>query len=245
MKNHLILTTTLLIISACQAHAQKAAEIPADTLASYPGGDAAFEQFILTNLLTTPEALAGHIAGDIELSFVIDEKGFVDEIKPLHKMGYGCEEQAIRVLRLMPRWQPGVIAGRRIKTSLQHTFHFSADMKVNEGSTVVSRDMLPDVASQFGKEAGDLASYISTHYVYPAHAPRNPDEAIVLRLKVNEEGAVSDIQLVTGLGKDFDDEAIRVISAMPRWQPQRANFKPVSSYKDIVIGFKKKTALLY
>ena len=245
MKNHLILPTILLVMAAGQAHAQKATEIPADTLASYPGGDAAFDQFILTNLLTTPEAQASHVTGDIELSFVIDEKGFVDEIKPLGKLGYGCEAQAIRVLRLMPRWQPGVIAGRRIKTGFQHKFHFSADMKVNEGSTAISRDMLPDVALQFGKEPGDLASYISTHYVYPAHAPRNPDETIVLRLKVNEEGAVSDIQLVTGLGKDFDDEAIRTIGSMPRWQPQRANFKPVASYKDIVIGFKKKTALLY
>jgi len=243
MKPYVLFSTLLLFVFVrCGA---QTAEVNSDTLSAFPGGEAAMQKFISDNLLTTREALSNHIAGDVELGFVVDEKGYIGDIKTVKKLGYGCDEQAIRVLRLMPRWQPGVIGGRKIKTSFQHSFHFTDAMKANETETTVSRNMLPDAPLQFGQKEEDLAAYITTHFTYPSRAPNNLPGTLVLQFRVNEDGSTGDIQIVAGLGQGFDEEAIRVIKNMPPWMPKQTNFRPAASYKELVLGFKKGKALLY
>lgn len=106
MKRLLISFLILFLLAAGYGHAQSTTA-GADTLSSFPGGDPAFEQFITDHLQIPRQALAANVSGDVELSFVIDERGYVGDFKPIKRLGYGCEEQVIRVLRAMPRWQPG------------------------------------------------------------------------------------------------------------------------------------------
>jgi TonB family protein len=239
MKYPILLTAGLSFLMAGAVHAQR------DTLASFPGGDAALNRFIAGNLMTTREAQQQRIQGDIECSFTVDASGAITEVKTLNKrLGYGLEDQAMRVFRIMPRWQPGVIEGRRIKSTFQQTLHFTPDMKINDVSTAISRDMVPDADCQFGKTPGDLSTWITENYKYPAGAPSSISDAITLRFKINEEGTVTDIRIVSGVSREFDKEAIRLLQSMPRWQPKQVNFKTVGTYKDLAIGFSKKKALL-
>lgn len=220
-------------------------EVPRDTLAAFPGGNAALESLIKTNLLTTKAALTNKISGDVVLKFVVDEKGQVGDITVEQKLGYGCDEQAIRALRLLPHWQPGVINGKRIRTSLRQTIHFDTSLQPAPlEESAFRRETLPDEPLSFGNKATDLEQYIQDKFVYPANIRKNVDGTIVLRFRVNAEGAVDDIQLVAGLGAAFDQEAIRVLKNMPAWLPKLKDFRPVEDHKELVIGFKKKKPLL-
>lgn len=83
-----------------------------------------------------------------------------------------------------------------------------------------------------------LAQYISEHLQYPDVA-RNADKEgkVLVRFVINEDGSVSGAQAVRGFGYGSEEEAIRVISGMPKWKPGKYNGRPVKVWFVIPIGF--------
>lgn len=67
----------------------------------YPGGQAAFKKFISDNLKYPEEALKQKIEGTVVLKYSIDFKGKVGEVKIIKSLGYGCDEEAARVIRML------------------------------------------------------------------------------------------------------------------------------------------------
>lgn len=51
----------------------------------------------------------------IVIQFVVDKEGNISEIKPLTNFGYGMEEEAVRVLRKSPKWEPAIQGGYKVK----------------------------------------------------------------------------------------------------------------------------------
>lgn len=248
MKRILILFNLIAALeghSVAQEAPPKGVKVAEDTLAAYPGGELAFDQYILSGLRTTKAALAANISGNVVIKFVIDENGRVADIFITKKLGYGCDEQAVALLRHMPLWQPGVINGKRVKTRLEKYFHFYANTPAADNTAEVSRDMLPAGPSSFGTQAQDLEKYLQANFVYPAGVQQDVADVIVIRFRIAPNGAIDNVQLITGLGDAFDQEAIRVIKNMPAWEPKQADFKPVEDYRQLVIGFKDKKPLLH
>jgi hypothetical protein len=249
MKRILILFNLIAVLAGpsycvAQETTLEGVKVPEDTLAAYPGGELAFDQYIHRGLHTTKAALAANISGNVVIKFVIDENGWVADIFITKKLGYGCDEQAIALLRRMPLWQPGVINGKRVKTRLERFFYFYANMTAADNTAAFSRDMLPAGPSRFGTQAQDLEKYLQANFVYPAGVKEDVEDVLVIRFRITPNGITDNIQLVTGLGDAFDQEAIRVIKNMPAWEPKQADFKPVEDYRELVIGFKNKKPLL-
>ncbi len=67
----------------------------------YPGGPRAMSQFIYSQLRYPPEALAAGIAGRVVVDCDINDKGEVVAARVLKGLGYGCDEEAVRVVRLL------------------------------------------------------------------------------------------------------------------------------------------------
>ncbi len=85
----------------------------------------------------------------------------------------------------------------------------------------------------------DLTEYLSKNIRYPDGAARNNIQGrVVAKFVVNEDGTLSDVQIVRGIGAGCDDEAVRVIKAMPAWKPGKQNGKPVRVYYTLPITFK-------
>ncbi len=76
--------------------------------AEFPGGGPAFRYFIEKNMIYPPLAKANKIEGKVFVTFVVDKKGVVKH-PAIHKsLGYGCDEEAIRLVKKMPKWKPGI-----------------------------------------------------------------------------------------------------------------------------------------
>lgn len=62
-----------------------------------------------------PEAarLAGILGADIVISFVVEKDGTLTDIQICRDVGYGLGEEAVRLVRLMPKWNPGEVNGNR------------------------------------------------------------------------------------------------------------------------------------
>lgn len=69
---------------------------------------------IQTNLQYPREALSIRAQGPVVVDFVVDSKGRVSDPIVTKGLGYGCDEEAIRVISLMPNWTPGVQDGKQV-----------------------------------------------------------------------------------------------------------------------------------
>jgi periplasmic protein TonB len=83
---------------------------------SYPGGQAALIVFLQSNLNYPTEAINKNIQGKVILEFEVDEEGRISNIKINTSLIKECDEEAKRVLRLMPKWQPAVYQGKAVRT---------------------------------------------------------------------------------------------------------------------------------
>ena len=78
----------------------------------FPGGIAKFYNYIRNNF--TPPDEPG-IKGKVLVSFVVEKDGSLTDIKVLRDVGYGSKEEAIRVLKKSPRWNPGEQNGKKVR----------------------------------------------------------------------------------------------------------------------------------
>jgi periplasmic protein TonB len=85
-----------------------------DQNAEFPGGEKAYENYLQSNIKYPNFAAANGIEGTIWLSLKIDEEGNIVDVTVLRSIGGGCDEEAARVLRGMPRWKPGRKDGENI-----------------------------------------------------------------------------------------------------------------------------------
>ncbi len=68
---------------------------------NFPGGKMAMDQFIKSNMRYPDEALENKIEGTVAVDLDIDVFGDVTDAKVKHKLGYGCDEEAIRIVKLL------------------------------------------------------------------------------------------------------------------------------------------------
>ncbi len=84
-----------------------------------------------------------------------------------------------------------------------------------------------------------LLKYLQKNIKYPSIAKENQIEGkVVLNFVVNTEGDLSHVSVIRGIGGGCDEEAIRVVSAMPKWKPGRHNGKTVPVRFTLPISFR-------
>ncbi len=74
---------------------------------SFPGGNAALKQYLSENISYPTMAKEANIQGTVYLQFIVGKTGEITDVTVLRGIGGGCDEEAVRVVQAMPRWQPG------------------------------------------------------------------------------------------------------------------------------------------
>jgi len=82
-----------------------------EEMPEYPGGEQELMIFLANNIQYPDAAREDSIQGTVYAEFVIGSDGRVGDIRILRGLGYGCDEEVIRVLEMMPRWKPGMQTG--------------------------------------------------------------------------------------------------------------------------------------
>lgn len=90
----------------------------------FPNGTKALGQFIEAFIKYPDEALKNNIKGQVDVQFTITEDGSTSDFKVISGLGYGCDEEAIRVLKLLPDWVPGYQRGKPVRTKFKLTITF-------------------------------------------------------------------------------------------------------------------------
>lgn len=83
-----------------------------DEMPQFPGGAGALAQFIAANVKYPKESAERGVEGRVMLRFVVEKDGSIGDIRVTQSVDAACDAEAIRVIRMMPRWIPGKHQGR-------------------------------------------------------------------------------------------------------------------------------------
>ena len=95
-----------------------------DEMPQYPGGETAMMEYVAKNVVYPKEAQEKGISGRVFVGFIVEKDGSIGEVKLLRGIGGGCDEEAIRVIKGMPKWKPGKQEGKPVRVSYQMPINF-------------------------------------------------------------------------------------------------------------------------
>lgn len=98
--------------------------LTAEVLPSFPGGMDAFVQFLKDNLVYPQEARLSNTQGTVFVSFVVEKDGRLTNIKVIRGIGKGCDEEAMRVIKAMPKWVPASQRGETVRLQFNVPIRF-------------------------------------------------------------------------------------------------------------------------
>ena len=90
-----------------------------EEMPAFPGGEQKLMEYVGKNIKYPQIARESGIQGRVFVGFVVEPDGSVSNVKLLRGIGGGCDEEAMRVIKNMPKWIPGKQRGKAVRVSYQ------------------------------------------------------------------------------------------------------------------------------
>lgn len=95
-----------------------------DQQPSFPGGTNAFNTFIVSNLKYPVVAQENGIQGRVVVKFIVEKDGSISNVEVDRSVYPSLDNEAMRVIKNMPKWIPGQINGKAVKVECSYPFVF-------------------------------------------------------------------------------------------------------------------------
>ena len=86
-----------------------------EVMPEFPGGPAKMMEYIQKNIKYPMMARESDIQGKVFVSFVVEPDGSISNVTVMRGIGGGCDEEAVRVVNSMPKWNPGKQRGTAVR----------------------------------------------------------------------------------------------------------------------------------
>lgn len=133
-----------------------------ETQPQFPNGMQALMQFMSQNLVYPEAARKAGIQGRVIVQFVIDKDGSVIEPQITKSVNEELDAEAIRVIKLLPKWSPGMTGGQpvRVRFTLPVTFRLPDDKDVKKPAG----QMPPQMGRPMGRMGGNRTTAVFGMY---------------------------------------------------------------------------------
>ena len=112
---------------------------------------------------------------------------------------------------------------------------FKQEENVPEPDFYTAPEQMPEFPG--GMQA--LGKYLANNLHYPAQARSvNIQGRVFVNFMIEKDGSVTSVNVLRGIGGGCDEEAMRVVSAMPKWSPGKQNGIPVRVSFNLPVNFK-------
>ena len=212
-----------------------------EEMAVFPGGTNALLKYLTDSLRYPVEAMDEGIQGRVLVGFVVENDGSVTNesiVRSVHPM---LDAEALRVVRIMPKWIPGKINGKPVAQRCTIPLVFRLQDKEVKSVAVKNEPVYKtvDEMPSFPGGVEAVLKYLSSSTVYPKELQKSCVEGrTVVAFTVEKDGSVSDVKTAVSVHPYLDDEAERVVRSMPRWIPGKNNGEPVRVRLTIPISFR-------
>ncbi|MBP5455757.1 MAG: energy transducer TonB [Paludibacteraceae bacterium] len=103
-----------------------------DKQAEFPGGEKSKVEFLKENVKYPEEALENDIEGTVLLDFVVKKDSTIDDIRVIKSVHSLLDAEAIRVVKLMPKWVPAEYQGNPCSSRVKQVFYFKLKERLRE-----------------------------------------------------------------------------------------------------------------
>lgn len=131
-------------------------------------------------------------------------------------------------------WKNDTLKSRYLNTPIILPFNFnlneiefqkSIDEYVTYGDNKIHENV--EEMAEFPGGMGQMMSFVGSTLKYPINAKQKISGIVVAEFIIERDGSVTNIKIFKGIGKEYDDEVIKVIEQMPKWKPGIINGNPV------------------
>ena len=238
-------------------------QIP-EEMPKFPGGDKALIEFLQKNVKYPVEAQKKGVEGRVVVNFVVEKDGSLTEIKTVKSVDPLLDEEAVRVVSAMPKWEPGKQKGKpvRVKYNVPISFKLTGSATKTDGQTAPAavtgnayetdilkaplletseKGVFAQVEQMPQFAGGDMAlmEFLAQNVRYPKEAVDSAWQGrVVVQFIVEKDGAISNAKVVKSVKPVLDAEALRVVNEMPKWTPGKQDGKPIRVQYHIPVTFR-------
>ena len=208
-----------------------------EKMPSFPGGDAELLKYIATNIKYPKESQDNGEQGRVICSFIVGRDGSVNNPEVLRGVTPLLNEEAVRVINTMPRWNPGMQRGKAVavKYTVPITFRLKSPVEEAKEETLTVVDVMP----QYPGGDRELLKFIAQSIKYPTDAQEAGVQGrVICSFVVDKKGNIVEPKIIRGIDPSLDAEALRVIGMMPLWTPGRQDGKAVRVLYTVPITFR-------
>ncbi len=208
-----------------------------EKMPSFPGGDAELLKYIATNIKYPKESQVNGEQGRVICSFIVGRDGSVNNPEVLRGVTPLLNEEAVRVINTMPRWNPGMQRGKAVavKYTVPITFRLKSPVEEKKEETLTVVDVMP----QYPGGDHELLKFIAQSIKYPTDAQEAGVQGrVICSFVVDKKGNIVEPKIIRGIDPSLDAEALRVIGMMPRWTPGRQDGEAVRVLYTVPITFR-------
>lgn len=110
--------------------------------------------------------------------------------------------------------------------------------KGSGGPVMVVPEPPRKIVEQMPAYDGDMQKYLADNVRYPEQARNAGIEGrVIVEFVIDEEGRVTMAHVARGIGGGCDEEALRVVNAMPKWKPGKQNGRAVKVFFSLAVKF--------
>ena len=233
--------------------------------AVFPGGEAAMFKWIADRIKYPEECKANGIQGRVYVQFVVNEDGSLSDAKILRSPDKALSQEAIRVVKAMPKWKPAKQGEKAVRSYFRLPFSFKLP-GTQKTETITGQEKgpkpkitvmakptgkpieetadneiyeKPETEAEFPGSLEAMFKWIADHIKYPEECKAKEIQGnVIIQFVVNEDGSLSDAKILRSPDKALSQEAVRVVKAMPKWKPAKDKGKVVRSHFRLPIVFK-------
>jgi TonB family protein len=204
----------------------------------FPGGNDALKKFKSENIVYDQKLKDLGVEGFVSLNVIIEKDGTLSHLKILNGVSPSLDNEAMRVTKIMPAWEPGKENGKVVRFRNMISFEFLSSprepIEHKDGEPFVVVEEMPEYPG--GDSA--LLSYIVKNTKYPETAKTNNIQGrVIARFCVTETGTIDRVTILKGISPELDGEALRVVKSIPAFRPGKQGGKEVPVWYMVPITF--------
>lgn len=188
-----------------------------EKMPEFPGGDMAMMEFLSKNIKYPVEAQKKELQGRVVVSFVVEKDGSLSDVKVAKSVDPQLDEEALRVVKSMPNWTPGMQNGKavRVKYYVPISYRLNGPAVKTDGQTAPTPRPADSPTAQPSASSGEkpyevveqmpefpggmkaMMEYLSSNVKYPVEAQKMGEQGrVIVGFIVEKDGTVSNAKVV-------------------------------------------------
>ncbi|MBR1550426.1 MAG: TonB family protein [Bacteroidales bacterium] len=219
--------------------------------AEFPGGKQGLRRWLARHMQYPAEAREKGIVGEVVVALQIEAQGYISGYRIIKGLEGGGTEEAKRLVQTMPDWKPAGVPGKgAVPSIVMLTIPFIelpvaegdvevVDVIVEEGGIEDQIFTVVEDEPSFPGGMETLYKWIDSHLQYPEQAREEGIEGrVYVTFVVETDGTLSNARVLRDIGGGCGQAAIRMVYAMPKWEPGRQRGVPVRVQFNLPVKFK-------